>query len=120
MQQNIRVDFVALPGALGKRAAAFNISFTYPDPIKAQRTVAALVTAFQDASWQRNQALQPPDKGEVMDVLDTPNLPMGPLMPNRRMMAGTGCVAGLLIAAIFALFRRGRPASTFPVVNPTA
>jgi polysaccharide biosynthesis transport protein len=40
----IRVD--SLPG--DRRAAAFSISFTYPDRMKAQATVQALITRFSD------------------------------------------------------------------------
>jgi uncharacterized protein involved in exopolysaccharide biosynthesis len=52
---HIRID--SLPGDGGKRASAFSISFQYPDRMKAQQTVQALITRFQDSNLttQRNQ-----------------------------------------------------------------
>ena len=50
---HIRIDSV--PG--GGRASAFSISFSYPDRMKAQQTVQALITKFQDSNLttQRTQ-----------------------------------------------------------------
>ena len=43
MRRNIRIDYVALPG---RHASAFTIRFEYPDKVKAQQTVNALIDAF--------------------------------------------------------------------------
>jgi LPS O-antigen subunit length determinant protein (WzzB/FepE family) len=47
---------------------AFNISFAYEDPLKAQQTVQALITGFEDANLNTQEALQPRD--HVPDQVD--------------------------------------------------
>jgi len=50
MRTNIKIKIDSLPGDGSRRASAFSISFSYPDRIKAQQTVQALVTKFQDSN----------------------------------------------------------------------
>jgi succinoglycan biosynthesis transport protein ExoP len=44
----IRIDSLAGEGA--RRASAFSISYSYPDRLKAQQTVQALITKFEDSN----------------------------------------------------------------------
>ncbi len=55
--RDIKIQIDALPGDGARRATAFSISFSYPDRMKAQKTVQALITKFQDSNLttQRNQ-----------------------------------------------------------------
>jgi polysaccharide biosynthesis transport protein len=55
MRSQIKLRIDSLPG--DRRASAFSISFSYPDRMKAQQTVQALITKFQDSNLttQRNQ-----------------------------------------------------------------
>jgi hypothetical protein len=60
--------------------STFSISFRYPDQIKAQKTVQALIVKFQ------NENLKPvrivlPDRGHLV-VLDPPTLPRIPFLPD--------------------------------------
>jgi len=53
--RDIKIRIDSLPG--DRRASAFSISYSYPDRMKAQQTVQALITKFQDSNLttQRNQ-----------------------------------------------------------------
>ena len=56
--RDVHIEIINLPGSLMERkASAFKVSFEYPDRFKAQQTVQALITKFEDAnqSTQRNQ-----------------------------------------------------------------
>jgi succinoglycan biosynthesis transport protein ExoP len=55
--RDIKIKIDALPGDGTRRASAFSISFSYPDRIKAQQTVQALMTKFMDSN-QNSQATQ--------------------------------------------------------------
>ena len=106
MKGNIRIDFVALPGALGKRASAFDIKFTYPDRDKAQQTVRALLNAFDAQNLQQSMAT-PRHFGEYrLDVLDAATFPSSPIYPSRRMVALAGLIAALLLASAWYLIQK--------------
>jgi uncharacterized protein involved in exopolysaccharide biosynthesis len=55
--RDIKIQIDSLPGDGVRRASAFSISFRYPDRLKAQQTVQALITKFQDENLttQRTQ-----------------------------------------------------------------
>ena len=55
--RDIRIKIDSLPGEGSRRASAFSISFSYPDRLKAQQTVQALMTKFEDEN-QATQATQ--------------------------------------------------------------
>jgi uncharacterized protein involved in exopolysaccharide biosynthesis len=118
MKRNIRIQFVSLPGRLGRQTSAFDISFTYPDASKAQQTVRALMERFD----QQNQAMQAHHggPGEVLDVLDTASLPKLPVFPDRRSFAVAGLLAGLTMATITATIRRISRQFTMSLPSPTA
>ena len=69
MKNAIRIDFVALPGALGKRATAFNIEFSYFDRYKAQQTVQALMNKFDELNQNTQKTDQDAVTGFVGDLM---------------------------------------------------
>jgi capsular polysaccharide biosynthesis protein len=122
MKQNIRIQFVGLPGQLTKRAVAFDISFTYPDRFKSQQTVQALMNRFDE----QNQAMQVRPSGEhlspvgeVLDVIDIASLPVRPVAPNRLTIAAAGFFVGLLAAVVIAIVGRMKHAHTMSVLTPS-
>ncbi len=106
MKGSIMIQFVTLPGALGRRASAFDIRFNYPDKFKAQGTVRALMNAFNVWNIHALEAgLVPPDTGSL-GVLDYASLPVSPLYPSRNMLMVAGFLFGALIAVIWRLVQR--------------
>jgi len=69
MKGNINIQFVALPGALGRRASAFDITFTYYDRFKATQTVQALMNKFEEENLNTQKTDQDAVKGLVGDLL---------------------------------------------------
>jgi uncharacterized protein involved in exopolysaccharide biosynthesis len=69
MKRAIGIQFVALPGALGRRATAFDISFSYNDRYKAQQTVSALMNKFDEENLNTQKTDQDAVKGFVGDLL---------------------------------------------------
>jgi polysaccharide biosynthesis transport protein len=65
--RDIKIAIDALPGDGARRASAFKISFSYPDRIKAQQIVQALITKFSDSN-QAAQATQ--QKGQNLYIHD--------------------------------------------------
>jgi LPS O-antigen subunit length determinant protein (WzzB/FepE family) len=116
LHRDIRIVTSSPPGE--RRAAAFMISFTYRDRIKAQHTVQALIARLQEANLNYAAAdqLKLTYGGFNLDVLDPPSLPVAPARPNRYMIAFYGFGAGFLLALLTAIFlrRRVRPAISFP------
>jgi uncharacterized protein involved in exopolysaccharide biosynthesis len=94
-------------------AAAFRISFTYPDRRKAQAVVRALVTRFVEqnlrAERDRVKMANEPEAvtrlldhkmGPNLEVLDWASLPERPVAPNRLAIAACGLALGLVLGAI--------------------
>ncbi len=100
MRKDIFVRIVALPGAMGRRASAFEISFTYSDPHKAQQTVRMLMEAFDEQNIHGGS--------ENLDVLDTASLPVNPSGPTRLWIATLGFGGGFLLAGMIAFIRASR------------
>jgi uncharacterized protein involved in exopolysaccharide biosynthesis len=50
MRSQVHIKIDSLPGDGLRRASAFSISFSYADRLKAQQTVQALMTKFQDSN----------------------------------------------------------------------
>lgn len=69
MKKDITISYVTLPGALGKGASAFNISFIYPDKYKAQQTVTTLISKFEEENQTSQKSQQDMVKGYVGDQL---------------------------------------------------
>lgn len=69
MKRNIDIQLVTLPGALSKRASAFNISFTYSDRVRAQQTVLFLMNKFDEENQATQKTQQDAVKGFVSDEL---------------------------------------------------
>ncbi len=77
MKKAIRIDIVALPGAMGKRASAFDISFTYSDRFKAQQTVGILMNKFDEVNLSTQKTQQDAVKGFVGDELNKAKADLG-------------------------------------------
>jgi len=100
--------------------SAFQISFSYPDPDKAQAVVRILVTRFTEeyVSVERERARASGDAkaieiaehkaGENLEVLDPASDPQEPVSPNRLAIALSGFALGLLLGAITLRFRQSR------------
>ncbi len=70
MKNAIHIDFIALPGAMGRRASAFDISFSYKDKYLAQQTVGALVAKFDEENQNTQKTGQDAVKGFVSEMLN--------------------------------------------------
>ena len=55
--KDVRIEILQLPGAAERKASAFKVQFEYFDRFKAQQTVQALISKFEDANTttQRTQ-----------------------------------------------------------------
>ncbi len=69
MKSAINIQFVTLPGALGKRASAFDISFSYSDRYRAKQTVEALMNKFEEENQNTQKTDQDAVTGFVSDLL---------------------------------------------------
>jgi succinoglycan biosynthesis transport protein ExoP len=69
MKGAIQINFVTLPGAMSRRATAFDIKFTYNDRFKAQQTVQALISKFDEYNQNTQKSDQDAIKGTVGDLL---------------------------------------------------
>ncbi len=58
MQKDIRIEMKGMDENGNRHASAFQISFSYPDRVKARDTVAALVTAFDNANAKAQRQAQ--------------------------------------------------------------
>jgi uncharacterized protein involved in exopolysaccharide biosynthesis len=67
--RDIKISIQSLPSGNGTRASAFSISFSYPDRLKAQQTVQALITKFTDANQNAQRVTQDVVKSYVHDEL---------------------------------------------------
>jgi hypothetical protein len=86
-----------------RHAQAFVISFSYPDRLKAQQTVAMLSRQFMESG-----RTDPPGQDYNLEMLEPADLPQTPASPNRRSIAVLGAFAGLLIGLATLRWRRGR------------
>jgi len=109
----------------GGSGAAFSISFSYSDRVKAREVVQRLITAFNDERIVRERAnasqmsdklreIQTRKAGENLEVIDPPSLPVFPESPNRPMIAAAGLGIGLLLGAITLGLRRPRTPALQP------
>jgi len=99
---------------------AFQISFSYPDPFKAQAVVRELVTRFTEENVfvERERARASGDAksieilehkvGAALEVLDPASDPLEPVSPNRLAIALAGFALGLLLGMIALHFRQHR------------
>jgi hypothetical protein len=96
----------------------FSVSFDYRDRYEAQQTLQAILAQFADADRRlfMNPAPEQSFAPVVMDVLDNASLPAQPISPNRRNLALTGGIAGLIAATIIAIVRRRwKPEADIPL-----
>lgn len=57
-KRNQRITITSVPGSNGKLASAFEISFFYPNRLKAQATVQELISQFNDENQHAQQTQQ--------------------------------------------------------------
>jgi uncharacterized protein involved in exopolysaccharide biosynthesis len=106
--------------------SAFRISYAYPDDVKAQLVVRAIITQFvelnvtamrgraqnskEDDALLKIQALR---AGVNLEVLDPASLPERPAAPNRTVVSALGATLGLLLGALSLMLsaRSRRPPS---------
>ncbi|HEY3826581.1 MAG TPA: Wzz/FepE/Etk N-terminal domain-containing protein [Bryobacteraceae bacterium] len=69
MRGDIKIQIDSVGGDLSRRASAFSIKFYYPDRLKAQQTVQALVTKFEDSNQNTQNTVQKVENNYVHDQL---------------------------------------------------
>lgn len=92
--------------------------FDHSDPLKAQQALQAILAQFTEADRRlyMNATPKPEFTPVVMDILEIASLPKVPISPNRRNMALTGGIAGLIAAALVAMIRRRwKPEADIPL-----
>jgi len=109
MKRNIRIS--ASPAITGGRSVpAFELSFSYPDRVAAQKVVNALASGFIDANVLSRT---PENPGNVILELKEIATPGSPITPARGPFALAGMAAGLLLSGLAALIlshRKRQPA----------
>jgi hypothetical protein len=109
----------------GGSGAAFSVSFSYSDRVKARDVVQTLITAFnyeRISRWRANASkmsdkfneIQARKVGENLEVIDPPSLPISPETHNRLTIAAAGLGIGLLLGAIKLGLRRPRTPALQP------
>lgn len=120
MRNHLAIRPLSAPnGAAG--ASAFQISFSYPDALKAQAVVREFVTQFFKqniiAAQARTKDLKDDDPirrieerrlGSNLEVLDPASLPANPVAPNRMAVTAAGIAIGLMLGGLTLLVRRPR------------
>jgi len=107
-EKDIKIDLFRINSS----ATNFVVSFTYPDPVIAQKTVAALITKLVDSNQALAvKALNTADRKTItsMDLLDAASLPRNPTAPNRWQISfiglGIGVLAGILVVTVRRRYR---------------
>ncbi|HEY3839060.1 MAG TPA: hypothetical protein VGL72_20945 [Bryobacteraceae bacterium] len=98
--------------AAGPRTSTLTVSFTYDDPIAAQRTMSVLITCLVDANQvaARNGHFR---AVSTLDLLDPATLPVAPVFPNRGLISFIGLALGVGTGLLLAILRRrGGPTAT--------
>jgi hypothetical protein len=109
MRGDIRIDSMRLPV---RGSVAFYMQFTYPDKVKAQQTVFALMNAFEEQNQKMQVGEQYRLHGYVLEVLDVASLPVTSVSPNRYQYASLGCLVGFLLAVVITVARSGGHSSS--------
>ena len=113
MRSHIHIDYVVLPG---RQSTAFNILFSYPDKLKAQQTVNALVNAFVEQNQEMQRGDGHRSVGKVLQVLDPASLPISPASPDHIKFALFGCLFGFLLACVITVVGGGRYSPSSPML----
>lgn len=110
---------------------AFTISFEYPDRIKAQRTVQALMNLFDSEMLERQREsarnasatfrqIVQRKFGEHLLVLDVASLPVSPVWPNRLAIGILGMAAGVLLCSLRMHLQRPPASGPMAAAAPAA
>lgn len=105
MHSNITIQIVTLPGKLETTSSAFNISFQYPDALKAQRALSAITARFIEQNAQRASGSR---FQNVLEVIDTASLPVSPIFPNVVLVRMAGFALGALLVWIVRRIRKAK------------
>jgi uncharacterized protein involved in exopolysaccharide biosynthesis len=117
--RNIRIRIATTPPGSPYSGRALAISFSSPDPRKAQAVVQALTSQFIDKNWKNRefdanawQKIWPqsvPPRGVVkLEVLDPGSLPAKPINTSRVTFAAVGLALGFALG-LFAVIAMRRP-----------
>jgi uncharacterized protein involved in exopolysaccharide biosynthesis len=116
MRRDIRVQ------PMKPSQSAFEISFSYPDPEKAQNVVRKLVTMFteENVADERDRARESGDAkvleiadhklGASLEIFEPPSLPEEPVSPNRTAISLAGLAFGLLLGPVVVFTRSEKAA----------
>jgi hypothetical protein len=91
-----------------RAATNFIETFVYPDPVIAQKTVAALITKLVDANQHKALTAKAGNRKTItsLDLLDPASLAHNPIAPNRWNISFIGLGAGVLVGILAVTFRR--------------
>jgi capsular polysaccharide biosynthesis protein len=103
MKNDIRIVLIDQPGSK-ENSAAFEISFRYPDPAKAQAVTSTLVGKFSGESFQRR--LDEVAGKHYLYVIDPASLAVRPVFPSHDMVLLVGCLLGALSPFAWRRLRR--------------
>ncbi|MCU1236884.1 MAG: lipopolysaccharide biosynthesis, partial [Candidatus Solibacter sp.] len=79
----------------------FQISFSYPEAVKAQAVVREFVSQFTTEDIKTPVRLtQHRNLGSYLEVLDPASLPQAPAAPNRSVITAAGIAFGLMLGAL--------------------
>ena len=87
-------------------AMNFVVSFVYPDPVIARKTVDALVAKLADANQALARNAADPKASAILNLLDPASLPRKPTAPNRRQIVFVGLGVGMLAGILVSMYRR--------------
>ncbi|MCU1237602.1 MAG: lipopolysaccharide biosynthesis, partial [Candidatus Solibacter sp.] len=93
MRKNVTIQTVG--------TSTFQISFSYPEAVKAQAVVREFVSQFTTENIRTPVRLtQHGNVGSYLEVLDPASLPQAPASPNRAAVAAVGVAFGLMLGAL--------------------
>ena len=119
MRSDVRIARIT-PVSVPNGDFAFLVSYSYPDPLKAQAVLRSLLARMVEENLSLQSGLQQsgnPDLrkayehrlGDNLELLDPASLPERPLLPHLRVFGGDGITFGLCLGTFFVGSRRKYP-----------